>query len=196
MENNKQMEDNITFTLSPDGDLEKIKQKFKEDITKYINNFGEEEKQIKLLKTFTDMSRIFYRKLSNKFNNIIVSKELKKYIENDLNIVKDEEIDEEDKDKYISKEEVDIDDVLNNMYESECVYVLYDKNRISEFGEAFDMGLEFVNKEKDIKFCINYTYINENDIYYEVSYNEKNMSKIFNFVDFVNSIKDELEVYD
>ncbi len=196
MENNKQMEDNITFTLSPDGDLEKIKQKFKEDITKYINNFGEEEKQIKLLKTFTDMSRIFYRKLSNKFNNIIVSKELKKYIENDLNIVKDEEIDEEDKDKYISKEEVDIDDVLNNMYESECVYVLYDKNRISEFGEAFDMGLEFVNKEKDIKFCINYTYINENDIYYEVSYNEKNMSKIFNFVDFVNSIKDKLEVYD
>ncbi len=196
MENNKQMEDNITFTLSPDSDLEKIKQKFKEDITKYINNFGEEEKQIKLLKTFTDMSRIFYRKLSNKFNNIIVSKELKKYIENDLNIVKDEEIDEEDKDKYISKEEVDIDDVLNNMYESECIYVLYDKNRISEFGEAFDMGLEFVNKEKDIKFCINYTYINENDIYYEVSYNEKNMSKIFNFVDFVNSIKDELEVYD
>ncbi len=196
MENNKQMEDNITFTLSPDGDLEKIKQKFKEDITKYINNFGEEEKQIKLLKTFTDMSRIFYRKLSNKFNNIIVSKELKKYIENDLNIVKDEEIDEEDKDKYISKEEVDIDDVLNNMYESECIYVLYDKNRISEFGEAFDMGLEFVNKEKDIKFCINYTYINENDIYYEVSYNEKNMSKIFNFVDFVNSIKDKLEVYD
>ncbi len=196
MENNKQMEDNITFTLSPDGDLEKIKQKFKEDITKYINNFGEEEKQIKLLKTFTDMSRIFYRKLSNKFNNIIVSKELKKYIENDINIVKEEEIDEEDKDKYISKEEVDIDEVLDNMYESECVYVLYDKNRISEFGEAFDMGLEFVNKEKDIKFCINYTYINENDIYYEVSYNEKNMSKIFNFVDFVNSIKDKLEVYD
>ncbi len=149
------------------------------------------------LKNEMIMHKLQYQKLSNKYNNYICTQEFINYIKNN-NIINEmeEELDDEDKKIFLTKNDVDLENILNTFKNSECNMIWYDKNNIDELGNAFDIGIFFYCKENNINFSMNYTFINENEIYYEILYDGKNITKIYNFLNFILSIKEKLEIFD
>lgn len=108
----------------------------------------------------------------------------------------DIQLDEEEENDYLTTNDLNVNEVIESIRNMECNMVIYDKNTIDDLGKAYDLGIYFYNEEKDKQFSINYTYINEKDKYYEVIFDNKNLSKIFDFVNFMVNIKDKLEYFE
>ncbi len=169
----------------------------KKELIEKFNSYDDKKKELIIQK-------IKYKKLQNEYNNELCTKEFKEYIEKlvsidnfDMNWINyDIKLDEEEENVYLTTNDINVNEVVESIRNMECNMVLYDKNTIDDFGKAYDLGIYFYNEEKDEEFSINYTYINEKDKYYEVIYDNKNLSKIFDFVDFMVNIKDKLEYFD
>jgi hypothetical protein len=169
----------------------------KKELIEKFNSYDDKKKELIIQK-------IKYKKLQNEYNNELCTNEFKDYIEKlisidnfDMNWINyDINLDEEEENFYLTTKDINVNEIVEIMRNVKCDMVIYEKNNIEELGKAFDLDIYFYNDKKDKHFNINYTYINDKDIYYEVIYDNKNMSKIFNFVDFMVNIKDKLEYFD